>query len=71
MIEIEELQVTAMTLIRQDHNGDYLAVGHRISPVAAFFRRVDRETVSLREFIKILAELVDNVINFHYIYIHT
>jgi hypothetical protein len=57
VIDIEELQVSTMTLMKEYHNGDYFAVGHRISPVTAFFRRVGRKTVSLRELIEILAEL--------------
>jgi hypothetical protein len=59
MIDIEKFKVTTMTLMKQYHNGDYLAVGHRISPVTAFFRRIGRKTVSLRELIEILAEFVD------------
>jgi hypothetical protein len=70
MIDMEEFEVTAMTLMKQYHKGYYLALGHRTSPVTAFFRRVGRKTVSLRNLIKNLAEFVNNVINLNCICIH-
>lgn len=47
-----------MILMKEHHNGGYIAVGHRISPVTSLFEMLAGDSISC-EFIKILAKFVN------------
>lgn len=58
-MEIEELKVSCVHLMKQNHNGDYLTIRHGKRTVSMLLRGVFDQNMAFLDFLKFFAKFID------------
>jgi len=70
MLNIEVFQAPVSFKMKIDNNGNYFTVRHLEFTVSAFFSRILCKDVSLLDFVKFFAKLIDKIENFSNFMVH-